>query len=242
VDTFALNFAVSRFPHHHFAAVRFLHCSLCLLSFGGLLGGVSTAAVPSAPAGSFGANLSFSVADFDGDSRPDLARVQVGKSDSLRTDYWIQLQLSTAGQQSIRLVAPVGGLRIAARDVNGDESIDLIVSTAWSDRPVAILLNDGHGGFTLAEPASYPQAFGEAKTDWNSVFHPSIDAVGAPPQSRPGYCAEGRRLTHFPLPTEVVAGFDAPIFFDSLLISSRDRAPPQQFLTSERPAHRFLSM
>ena len=80
---------------------------------------------------SVGPGLPFAIADFDGDLRPDLARVQTGRSDSSRTDYWIQLQLTASGRQSIEIVAPIGGLQIAARDVNGDHAIDLVLTAAW---------------------------------------------------------------------------------------------------------------
>jgi hypothetical protein len=78
------------------------------LFFAGLLGATAVAAdVPSGHAASLGSNLSFSVADFDGDAKPDLASVQTGKSESARTDYRIQLQLSAAGPQTFQIVAPM---------------------------------------------------------------------------------------------------------------------------------------
>src|SRR5271170_3994083 len=65
-----------------------------------------------------------------------------------RTNYSVQLHLSSVGQHSIQLVAPAGGLQIEARDVNGDDAIDLVLTTAWLKQPVAIFLNDGHGSFS----------------------------------------------------------------------------------------------
>src|SRR6202043_727763 len=104
--------------------------------------------VPSVRAASPGSDLSFSIGDFDGDSNPDLASVQAGQSDLTRTDYWVQLQLSVRGRQSFQIVAPIGGLQIVSRDVNGDHALDLVLTTTWLRRPVAILLNDGHGNFS----------------------------------------------------------------------------------------------
>jgi hypothetical protein len=92
-------------------------------------GWAAAADVPSAPASSQGPNLSFSVADFDGDAKPDLASVQTGKSDSAHTGYWIQLQLSAVGRQTFQIFAPMGGLQIVARDVNGDHALDLVLIT-----------------------------------------------------------------------------------------------------------------
>jgi len=43
-----------------------------------------------------------------------------------------------------------------ARDVNGDDAMDLVVTTAMDSHFVAVLLNDGHGKFTLAKPGAFP--------------------------------------------------------------------------------------
>jgi len=226
VDTFAPNFAVSRFVHRHFATVRFLYRSLCLLFFASLLAGGATAAdVPSAPAGSFGSNLSFSAADFDGDSRPDLASVKAGKSDRLRTDYWIQLQLSAAGRQTFRIVAPTGGLQIASRDVNGDDALDLVLTT-WLGQPVAILLNDGRGNFSQVEPAAFPEAFSESKTSWGSTTDCAIDAVGVPPQSREDICSETELFLYLRSRSRFTATSDSRFAIGPFLISHLGRAPP----------------
>ena len=131
MDTFAPNFAFFKFLSHHFATVRFLYRSVCLLFLAGLMGGaVAAADVPNAHVASPGPNLSFSVADFDGDSKPDLASVQTGKSDLTRAAYWIQLRLSAAGRQTFQIVAPIGGLQIASRDVNGDQALEPVQEPA----------------------------------------------------------------------------------------------------------------
>ena len=128
----------------------------CALLLAGLFGGAVRAAdIASTPTSSVPLGLPFAISDFDGDSRVDLATVTVGQTHFSNAEYWIQLQLSAAGQQSIHLVAPVGGLQIVARDVNGDKALDLIVSTAWSNRPVAVYLNDGHGGFKHSDPSEF---------------------------------------------------------------------------------------
>jgi hypothetical protein len=226
VDTFAPNFAVSRFLHHHFATVRFVYRSLCWLFFAGFVGGVVAAAdAPSGHAASFGPNLSFSVADFDGDSKPDLASVQTEKSDSARTDYRIQLQLSAAGRQTFQIVAPMGGLQIASRDVNGDHALDLVLTT-WLGQPVAILLNDGHGTFSRVDPDAFPEALSESKTIWGSTSDHAIDAVGVPPQSREDICSETELFLHLRSHSRFAAASDSRFGIGPFLISHLGRAPP----------------
>jgi hypothetical protein len=135
---------------------------------------------------SSGPDLTIAIADFDGDRRLDLASVQTADSVSGSSTYWIQFQFSASGRDSVQLVAPAGGLGIEARDVNGDHTVDLIFTTSWLRQPVAILLNDGHGRFSRVEPAAFPAAFDESRTNWASGARLRADFVALPPQSRIG--------------------------------------------------------
>lgn len=97
----------------------------------------------------------FAVADFDGDWKPDLAFVETTSLHPPQASYAIHLQFSTAAAISFDVSGPNGGLVVTARDVNGDDLPDLIVSSAYDQQVVAILLNRGHGLFSRAEPAAY---------------------------------------------------------------------------------------
>jgi hypothetical protein len=220
VDSFRPNFAVPKFLRHRFA---------CLVFFAALLSGAAaTADVPSAPASSLGPNLSFSVADFDGDAKPDLASVQTRRSDLARTDYWIQLQLSVADRQTFQIVAPMGGLQIVARDVNGDHVLDLVLTTTWLRQPVAILLNDGHGTFSRVDPDAFPEAFNESTTSWGSTPSHTIDAVGVPPQSREDICSNAELFLHLRLTSRFAANSLSQFRIGPFLISHFGRAPPPE--------------
>jgi hypothetical protein len=134
-------------------------CTLLILSLIGAGGAAANADVHKAPTTAARPGAAFAIADFDGDRRPDLASVQSGPNGSSTTDYRIQLQLSETGRQSIQVLAPAGGLWIEARDVNGDDAVDLVLSTAWSRQPVAIFLNDGRGNFSRTKTSAFPGAF-----------------------------------------------------------------------------------
>ncbi len=184
------------------------------------------AATQNGPTISSGAGLTIAIADFDGDRRPDLASVQPGRNESGSSTYWIQLQFSASGQQSVQLVAPAGGLGIEARDVNGDHAVDLIFTTAWLRKPVAILLNDGHGTFSRVEPAAFPAAFDEPGTIWACGIHLGADLVALPAQSRIGI----DHANEFPLHHRSSAGtilLRTPEFpVAPALFFSAGRAPP----------------
>lgn len=97
----------------------------------------------------------FAFADFDGDRQPDLAVLQVERSSSLKMHYSLTFSLSGGNRQFIGLVAPSGGLELVSRDVNGDNTLDLVVTAKWMHQTVAVFLNDGFGTFTSADPSGY---------------------------------------------------------------------------------------
>jgi FG-GAP-like repeat len=192
-----------------------------------LLGRAAATEVPSAPpAPSCG--LPFAIADFDGDSHPDLASVESGNSEFPDTQYWIQLRLSAAGWQSIQVLAPAGGLQIAARDVNGDEWVDLVVSTAWSNRPVAVYLNDGHGSFTHADPAAFPEAFSESKTNWSPAANQAAETAVAPVSSGAGIREAESDLLDSRSPAGLISATRAGFPISPFLLLHAGRAPPSE--------------
>jgi hypothetical protein len=111
----------------------------------------------------------FTIEDFDGDNRPDIATVLEGRSRGVDRYYRIRFQLSSGGSQNIDLAAPAGGLDLSSRDVNGDDFLDVVVTTAGTDRPVAVLLNNGAGNFTASDPSEFPGAFRKSYKFWSGL-------------------------------------------------------------------------
>ena len=98
------------------------------------------------------AGTQFAIADLDGDRKPDMASVEVETQQASWTSYAIRLQFSAGADAYIGVKGLFGGVRLAVRDVNGDDRLDLVLTSVIDRRVVQVLLNDGHGNFSPAEP------------------------------------------------------------------------------------------
>jgi hypothetical protein len=207
--------------------LRFLSLLLLLGLSGSRAAARSGQDVQFAPVGPIGSGPLFAIADFDGDDRPDLASVEEERLNSFFTDYWIHLQLSASGTQSIQIIAPSGGLLIAAQDVNnGNHFIDLVLTTAWSRQPVAILINDGQGRFSRVEPKAFPEVFTNSTTNWASIPDQATGAGRVPPQPAPKVCLEFRNLSDIRRHTDSILLSHLDFLFSSFPIINSGRAPP----------------
>lgn len=169
----------------------------------------------------------FAIADFDGDSRPDLATVHGGQGGFGDTRYFIDFQLTTGLRHTIGVTAPTGGLRLTSRDVNGDDFLDVIVTTSWTNQPVAVLLNDGRGNFTQSDPSTFPGAFATSENYLVSKPDAITDATAALLwRYLSGECEECEGAAS----PQVVAGRPVTSVFAFAALSSSDsffgRAPP----------------
>jgi hypothetical protein len=117
----------------------------------------------------------FVIADLDGDRKPDVASVETASARSANTNYSIRLQFGAGAVSAIGVSAPIGGLQVAARDVNGVDSIDLILTSNLDASFVEVLLNDGHGNFSVADPGAYREVENESNVFLNAPARPVID-------------------------------------------------------------------
>jgi hypothetical protein len=168
----------------------------------------------------------FAIADFDGDNRPDLATVETGLIGASHARYWIGFRMSAGERQMIGVTGPVGGLEIASRDVNGDNVIDLVVSTAWLKSPVAVLVNDGHGNFTVHDPAAFSSALTNPSRTLDSPGQSNADnAIAAPARSSDDFVASRAATTNHQ-DSETIFASDSLRNEFPLAVCSSGRAPP----------------
>lgn len=168
----------------------------------------------------------FAIADFDGDSRPDLATVETGLIGTSRAHYWIGFRMSAGARQVIGVNGPVGGLEIASRDVNGDNFIDLVVSAAWLKSPIAVLVNDGHGNFTVRDPAAFSAALTNPSHSLDSPKRQNPEFAIVNSSRGTNDLAADERTATAGENSENILSSDSLRIDLSLLVCSSGRAPP----------------
>jgi hypothetical protein len=176
-------------------------------------------------------NSSFAIADFDGDRLPDLATAEIERSDSRFTRYLIRFRLTAAASSSGQAIGVTGAFglpQISAIDVNGDQALDLVITAAGQKLPIAVLLNDGSGKFSLAKPGDFPTAALDSPWSWSSAHRHIPDLAALISTKAPQADAEIAR--DFFVPRQLAQsrssasrGFPP----DPLHTSSLGRAPPQ---------------
>jgi hypothetical protein len=205
--------------------------SLVLLCLVLCTGGRANAGAPSAekqPSFLPGLKSNFAIADFDGDRKPDLATVEIqtGRSGN-STHYSIRLELTAGAAQVFAVIAPAGGLQIVAQDVNGDDALDVLVSTALQHQQVALLLNDGHGKFTLADPAAFPAVLCGDGGDWNCETFELCDSSAVLRMEYPAREFEGKKeFEGLQVELGATAGYSGNRTASHPYSASLGRAPP----------------
>ena len=170
----------------------------------------------------------FAIGDFDGDRQQDLATVGTARLNSLHFRYLISFQLSKGKPQTVGVTGPAGGLVLLAQDVNGDRALDLVLVTAWQHELVGVLLNDGEGNFSAADPRQFKVDAVSSKTQIGSAPRIVQDrAVLAFPYS--ALRARGRKPRQERQSGRVLAH---PPSLSVRLVSSSvsGRGPPRPFL------------
>jgi hypothetical protein len=170
------------------------------------------------------------VDDFDGDFRPDQIAVKTGANEFSGTQYWIEVRLSAAPSQVIPVFSVPGGIQVVARDVNGNGTLDLVLTASSLRRPVAIFLNDGHGQFTRVDPGEFPRAFQDCEASWESRAHFLEDFGGLPRSLRFLIALAPGKLWIAPSPVARLLAEHSDGVSGHALAPHAGRAPPAFFL------------
>jgi hypothetical protein len=172
----------------------------------------------------------WTVADFDGDGRPDIltARPEVAVH-GFR--HQVRIQLSSGAGRVVSFavdgVAPgIPGIQVSARDIDGDRDVDLVFTTVASHEAVGVWINDGSGRFARGSSAAadaWPGTL-DAASDLTApgipaalAFLPRPPSASLAPPSGLLHSIAGRRSLQY-------AG-QAPLESNSSALP-RTRAPP----------------
>lgn len=91
------------------------------------------------------------VADFNADGKPDFAVVDHRSRSA--AGYQYQLELSVSGQlvRVVTFESTLEAVTVDVSDIDGDDDLDVLVTTPLSKTPIGVWLNDAHGHFTKAD-------------------------------------------------------------------------------------------
>jgi hypothetical protein len=193
------------------------------------IGGTATARLTTGTFGPASAPaLGIAMADFTGDTHPDLATVELDRFDSAIAHYWIEIQLTEGGRQFLRVTAPFGGLLIIPRDVTGDGNLDLVVRSAQSNDLMAVFLNDGSGRFSRADIAGFSKILRERPSQFGFTAPRTYrDPTLACLESHTAGCPSGS-LRHLRERKGSLLSSNYIAAFQSFLSFGATRAPPSR--------------
>ena len=208
---------------------------VCLLALlGPLIGGANTRANDSqgfaAGHGLLAANDRFAIDDFDGDLAPDIAIVQPVSSNSSGTNYIVQLQFGSGQRRSICLAAHWRDVRIVARDVNGDRIPNLILSSAWSEEPYAVLTNEGNSAFHRLIHLQLKHSLGNLSRVSIGPDHGPSETAATSPSYGERDCAKTKCIGDTCSTKRFVYRPNSILVRCPLLVSLPGRAPPRPAL------------
>lgn len=170
--------------------------------------------------------LGFTMADFTGDTHPDLATVELDRLDSTKAYYWIEIRLTEGGRQTLGITGPFGGLEVTPKDVTGDGNLDLVVRAARSSALVGVFLNDGNGHFQRADASGFAGALGDESSHlipMTERLYPTA-ALGFPEFHVAG--CPLRPLWQSGAPQHTFVPASESVYSHRFLAIHSDRAPP----------------
>jgi hypothetical protein len=173
-----------------------------------------------------GLNVGFAMADFTGDTHPDLATVELSGFDSGTAEYMIEVQLTEGGHQTLQLSAPFGGILVTPKDVTGEGNLDLVISSARSHTPVALFVNDGHGHFSAADTTVFAKSVRDSvpENEFSTEQFCFSATVVSPKPYAAAFRSGSARSFREPNDSLSFADYDAPSRFFSPF--GLNRAPP----------------
>ena len=177
-------------------------------------------------AGSLG--WSTAVADFNTDGTPDLAIADRVSHAIGAASYRIEFSVSGRESKSVAFESDQDALTVRVSDVDHDNDLDVVVSSALSREIVGVWLNDGSGGFKASD--ARPFAAEIAPRHSLDTADPSDDAssTGLAPRGPDGLPRSVRWTPATPR-RAIVSVQPTRLHPELLSSSASSRAPPCRF-------------
>ena len=175
-------------------------------------------------AGSLG--WSTAVADFNTDGTPDLAIADRVSHPIGAASYRIEFSVSGRESKTVAFESDQDALTVRVSDVDHDNDLDVVVSSALSREIVGVWLNDGSGGFKRSDA----RPFGAELAARHSLdtADPSDEASSAGPAPRgPDGLPHTLRWTPASPPRAIVGLHPTHLHPELLSSSASSRAPPR---------------
>lgn len=118
------------------------------------------------------------LADFDGDSKPDVATAKSGQSDAQGFQQEVRINLGRRDGTSFKFHSSVAKVDLSVWDVDHDDDWDIFIVDALSKRPIGVWLNDGKGAFSEGDLGTFNELLaGYSGAHWSVTFEPKSISV-----------------------------------------------------------------
>lgn len=188
----------------------------------------AASAIPAFRLGTAAGSLGWStaVADFNTDGTPDLAIADRVSHPIGAASYRIEFSVSGRESKSVSFESDQDALTVRVSDVDHDNDLDVVVSSALSREIVGVWLNDGSGGFKASD--ARPFAAEIAPLHSLDAADPSDDAssTGLAPRGPDGL-PQSVRWTPATPQRAIVSVQPTRLHPELLASSASSRAPPQ---------------
>jgi hypothetical protein len=169
----------------------------------------------------------WALADFDGDSRTDVAAAQSSGHDARGFRQEVLVRLSATKHSSFTFSSRSARVRVRARDIDGDHDRDIVVLEALSSKLVGVWLNDGFGNFTEGDLSQFPGAGDTQRSISAPVLDSTPKVLTAILEERVQVAVERTLLLSPDSGVQLVGLNSSRCYAGATPSNLRDRAPPR---------------